>query len=125
MSSKFLVFGSVLTKGGDAGDIDLVAVEKWQDGIEGIGLGRYEELSRRTGKPVDLFLHMPEEGLVSKAYYDLTQWTIIRTYWGRFFFLDLRPMSYEELVELATGAAAASGLKVEPVSNRACCHDAD
>jgi hypothetical protein len=117
MTDRFLVLGSVLTKGSLAADIDLVAAEFHDptgryfldDGSGRLTLQRYEELARETGKPIDLFFTAEPSTFNLSAQYDphaeCPRWEFHWAFCGKFFFLDdLCPMTHADLIALVTPA---------------------
>jgi hypothetical protein len=108
-ADHFLAFGSILTKGAHAHDIDLVAAEFYDstgkyfaDGAGVLTLDRYEALAHRTGKRLDLFFSGLPSTFNLAAIYDPRQerprWEFRYAFCGKFFFDALRPITEAELV---------------------------
>jgi hypothetical protein len=111
-AEQFLVFGSILTKGAQAHDIDLVATEFYDptgeyfaDGDGVLTLDRYEALAHRNGKRLDLFFNNEPSTFNLAAVYDprdeRPSWVFRQAFCGRDFFDGVRPMTEAELVAAA------------------------
>ena len=104
-SDTFLVFGSILRKGINAGDIDLVIPEFADDRMYSarVSLDRYEQLSRETGKPIDLFFTTHEGRFNVAGRYDpkLQSWEFRMAFCGKDFFADVKSISRSKLTTAA------------------------
>jgi hypothetical protein len=120
-ADQFLVFGSILTKGAQAHDIDLVAAEFYDptgecfaDGDGVLTLDRYEALAHRTGKRIDLFFSVVSRTFNLAAVYDPRQerprWEFRQAFCGRDFFYGVQPITEAELVAAATNSGRSFNL---------------
>jgi hypothetical protein len=98
--ADFVLFGSIVSKGRDARDIDLIVPEFTGDesNYTAVSLDRYELLAHETGKPIDLFFttHMP--GFNVAAYYDGKEWTFRLAFCGKWFFEGAQAIGRDELL---------------------------
>jgi hypothetical protein len=112
-ADHFLAFGSILTKGAEAHDMDLVAAEFYDptgkyfaDGTGVLTLDRYEALAHRLGKRIDLFFSTGHRTFNLAAIYDPRQecprWEFRYAFCGKFFFDEVRPITEAELVAAAS-----------------------
>jgi hypothetical protein len=99
-----IVFGSVLTRGFNAHDIDMVVPEftdrrMYDDDID---LALYEKIAHATNKPIDLFFTAAREAFNVAGYYDPTErrWLFRMAFCGKHFFDACREISYDKLIRM-------------------------
>jgi hypothetical protein len=108
MTQKLLVFGSVLTRGSAAGDIDILVAEFMDERMYEavVDLRVYEYVAHATGKPVDVFFSRYRDDFNIAGFYDPAErergWRITSRFCGKYFFLGAsREVEVGELIELA------------------------
>ena len=74
-----------------------------------VTLERYEQLAHATGKPIDLFFGTRNDDFNLAGWYEPGGvWRFSQAFCGRGFFLGLKPMSFEQIVEALRVAGATS-----------------
>ena len=100
-----IVFGSVLTRGFNAHDIDMVVPEftdcrKYDHDID---LTIYEKIAHTANKPIDLFFTAATETFNVAGWYNPTErrWLFRMAFCGKHFFDACREFSYDKLIRTA------------------------
>jgi hypothetical protein len=74
-----------------------------------VTLKRYEQLARATSKPVDLLFGTRNDDFNLAGWYEPGGvWRFSQAFCGRDFFLGLKPMSFEQIVEALRVSGATS-----------------
>jgi hypothetical protein len=100
-----IVFGSVLTRGFNAHDIDMVVPEftgrRMYD--HDIDLTIYEKIALATNKPIDLFFTAATETFNVAGWYNPTErrWLFRMAFCGKHFFDACREVPYDKLIRMA------------------------
>jgi hypothetical protein len=99
---QFLVFGSVLTKGSAARDIDMIVPEFGGDDPAEVSLDAYELVAHETGKSIDLFFTRGSPGFNVAAWYDIgtLKWTFRWSFCGSCFFECRQAVERRELIAM-------------------------
>jgi hypothetical protein len=100
-----IVFGSVLKRGFNAHDIDMVVPEftdcrKYDHDID---LTIYEKIAHTANKPIDLFFTAATETFNVAGWYSLAErrWLFRMAFCGKHFFDACREISYDKLIRMA------------------------
>jgi len=119
--TKFLLFGGASSEKdwAEVSEIDLVVAEFDGAGFydAAVTLDVYEKLAAATGKPVDLFFSMIDEGFTIAGWYDpkVRRWEFRNAFCGKGFFDGLKAATFRELVSRsAAGRSDLAAASHEP-----------